>query len=73
MERYKRKFDENIKKGDKVLYAIKTGSGIKTKKAVVTDIKNNKIYLDSSAILDMGDKVDSEKQIKMHHDFIIVT
>lgn len=59
-----------VKKGTKVVYGVKINGKVKHKKAKVEDIKNGKIYLDSSAILYDQDQVTNGK-IEGHHDFYI--
>ncbi len=59
-----------VKPGTKVVYGVKVGGKIKQKKAKVTDVKGEKIYLDSSAILHKSDQT-LDRHIQMHHDFYI--
>jgi hypothetical protein len=64
--------EESVKKGTKVSYGAKIAGKLKIKKSSVIEIKGEKIYLDSSAVLNRSDKVDSKDKIKFHHDFVVV-
>lgn len=62
---------KEAKIGDIVSYGTKIGGKIKIKKAKVVSVRpNGKIELDTSAILDMSDRVSKKSDIEMHHDFV---
>ncbi len=64
--------DEAIKVGDKVTYGAKIAGRLKMKSANITKVRGDgKFELDSGAILDKYDMVDSKAEIKQHHDFIV--
>lgn len=64
-------FESELNPGSKIVYGIGTSSGIKIKNSKIQKVDGNKIYLDSSAILNKTDRVKQKSDIKHHHDFYI--
>ncbi len=62
----------SIKVGDTVKYGAKINGKIKVKTADVVDIKGEKIYLSSTAVLHTSDQIKKGDKITDHHDFFIV-
>jgi len=58
--------------GKKIKYAIKTGGGLKTKTGTVVEVKGDRIYVNTSAVLDEADQLAGGAKLEAHHDFYVI-
>lgn len=62
-----------MKVGDEIKYGKRTSSGLKIRVAKITKIVDEKIYLDTAAVLYMADKVQSQEEIDGHGAWMPLT